>query len=264
MPKPTCRIRRRQCAARTLPAPVFEQGGITLFRGDCLDVLRGLERASVDAVITDPPYSSGGITTAERMRDPAEKYCQNGNACGRPSFAGDMRDQRSFRFWATLWASECRRLVKPGGYCLIFTDWRQLPTMSDVLQAGGFVWRGIIAWDKGRGSRAPHKGYFRHQCEYVVWGTNGRCESTESGPWDGCIQQAVLQRDKHHITGKPTDLMKQLVQCVPPGGTVLDCFGGSGTTAVACAQTGRRCIAIEQSPEYTEISRHRVAAVSAP
>jgi len=52
-----------------------------------------------------------------------------------------------------------------------------------------------VAWDKGRGSRAPHKGYFRHQCEYVVWGTKGAAIQLEhDGPFDGCIQ-AVVKRE---------------------------------------------------------------------
>jgi hypothetical protein len=57
---------------------------------------------------------------------------------------------------------------------MCFTDWRQLPMLTDVLQAGGFVWRGVMPWDKTESSRAPHTGYFRHQCEYVVWGPRWR------------------------------------------------------------------------------------------
>ena len=65
-------------------------------------------------------------------------------------------------------------------------------TMTDVLQAAGFVWRGVVPLNKGRGARAPHKGYFRHQCEYVVWGTNGRCRKAEhAGPFEGCIAGRV-------------------------------------------------------------------------
>jgi hypothetical protein len=41
--------------------------------------------------------------------------------------------------------------------------------LTDVMQAGGFVWRGVIPWDKTESSRAPHTGYFRHQCEYIVY-----------------------------------------------------------------------------------------------
>jgi site-specific DNA-methyltransferase (adenine-specific) len=242
-----------------VPAPYFDRNGVTLYQGDVLSIVPSLPTGSVDALVTDPPYSSGGMTTGERSRDPAEKYCQNGNTVGRPSFEGDCRDQRSFLAWSTLWLSAARRVVRSTGYALVFTDWRQLPITTDALQAAGLTWRGIVAWDKGRGSRAPHKGFIRHQCEYVAWGTNGRVpQRTDAGPFDGCHHVPHVLADKHHMTGKPVELMKRLIEVVPEGGTVLDCFGGSGTTAVACAMTGRRCILIEQSEAYCEVTAKRL------
>lgn len=112
----------------------------------------------------------------------------------------------------------------------MFTDWRQLPAAVDAVQFGDITWRGIIAWDKGGGARAPHKGYFRHQCEYVIWGTAGQCEKAEhAGPFLGCYRFPVLQKDKFHLTGKPTALLEELVQIVPENSLILDPFGGSGT-----------------------------------
>ena len=112
----------------------------------------------------------------------------------------------------------------------MFTDWRQLPATTDVLQIGELIWRGIIAWDKGGGARAPHKGYFRHQCEYIVWGTKGKCLKQKfTGPFPGCYKFPVKLSDKFHLTGKPTALMEELVQIVPVGKLILDPFAGSGT-----------------------------------
>jgi len=111
---------------------------------DCLNVLRNMPSESVDAVITDPPYSSGGLTHAERSKDPIEKYQQTGTKLVRPSFAGDNKDARSWLHWCTLWISECNRITKKGGYFLMFSDWRQLPLASDALQFGDYVWRGIV------------------------------------------------------------------------------------------------------------------------
>lgn len=231
-----------------------------LHHGDALEILRSLPTASVDALITDPPYSSGGTFRSDRQLDPTDKYCQNSNTVGRASFSGDNRDQRSFAYWVQLWLSECQRIVRPGGYAMVFTDWRQLPLMTDAVQAGGFMWRGLVAWDKGLGSRAPHKGYFRHQCEYVVWGSNGPLPKAEhAGPFPGCIRETVKQSDKFHMTGKPTPLMQELARVVPPGGVILDPFMGSGTTGVAALLEGRRFIGIEREAEYVEISRARIA-----
>ena len=163
-----------------------------------------------------------------------------------------------------LWLSECARIVKPGGYALTFCDWRQLPLATDALQAGGFVWRGIVSWDKGESARAPHTGYFRHQCEFVVWGTNGvSAPATWGGPWPGCMSHPVLQSDKHHLTGKPTPLLERLVQCAPPGGVVLDPFMGSGTTGVAALRMGRRFIGMELDPGYYGVAERRIREAAA-
>ena len=149
--------------------------------------------------------------------------------------------------------------MKPGGYFMTFTDWRQLPLMTDAVQSGGIFWRGIIVWNKNAGARAPHKGYFKHQCEYIVWGTKGKiivCE--HDGPFDGCISSTVLQADKYHMTGKPTALMRELARCVVPGGLILDPFCGSGSTGVAALMMGRRFIGIEREESYVTIARKRL------
>ncbi|NLU43680.1 MAG: site-specific DNA-methyltransferase [Acholeplasmataceae bacterium] len=105
-------------------------------------------------------------------------------------------DSRSWLHWCILWINECHRVLKPEGYFLMFSDWRQLPTASDAVQMGNLIWRGIVAWNKGNGSRAPHKGYFRHQCEYIVWGTKGKCPRAQhAGPYPGCFDFPVKQSD---------------------------------------------------------------------
>jgi len=60
------------------------------------------------------------------------------------------------------------------------------------------------------------------------------------------------------MTGKPTDLMRELVKIVPPDGVILDPFAGSGTTCVAAAMEGRRFIGIEMEPAYAEIAQRRL------
>ncbi len=239
--------------------PVYRTDSIQLFQADALQLLPRLEADSFDAVITDPPYCSGGTTAGDRRRAPETKYSQDGKLLGRPSFSGDLKDQRSFTWWTMQWLSLCRELLREGGYCLVFTDWRQLPALSDAFQAADLTWRGIIAWDKGGASRAPHKGYLRHQCEYVVWGTRGPCRAaTHAGPFPGCYQIPVNRKDKHHLTGKPTALMRQLVQVIPPGGRILDPFAGSGTTLLAAGLEHRHAVGIERELEYCRIARHRL------
>ena len=243
--------------------PIYRTDSIELFHADALTLLPTFSAGAFDAVITDPPYCSGGTTAGERRRAPEDKYAQDGNACGRPTFGGDLKDQRSFTWWTMCWLSLCRQTLKEGGYCLVFCDWRQLPALTDAFQAADLTWRGVIAWDKGGASRAPHKGYVRHQCEYLVWGTHGRCPAaTHAGPYPGCYQIPVDRNDKHHLTGKPTALMRQLVKIVPPGGRVLDPFAGSGTTLVAAHLEGRQAVGIERERSYCDITQQRLETVS--
>ena len=75
----------------------------------------------------------------------------------------------AFLVWCSLWLAECLRVAKPGAPIAVFSDWRQLATMIDAIQCGGFVFRGVMPWDKTEAVR-PRMGGFRSQCEYVVWG----------------------------------------------------------------------------------------------
>ncbi|MBU2702911.1 site-specific DNA-methyltransferase (adenine-specific) [Sporomusaceae bacterium BoRhaA] len=233
-----------------------------IIQGDSLEILRQLPSNFVDAVITDPPYSSGGMTLSQKNQDPIKKYEQTNNKIvHRATFFGDNKDTRSWLHWCILWISEWHRILKPGGYFLMFSDWRQLPTATDALQMGELAWRGIVAWDKTEGSRAPHKGYFRHQCEYIVWGTKGGCpKAVHGGPWPGCYRFPIKQSDKFHLTGKPTPLMEKLVSIVPEGSIILDPFAGSGTTLVAAKNTGRQFIGIEKGKEYAAVAETRLSA----
>jgi len=235
------------------------QSRFAVEQGNALSILAAFPDASVDAVVTDPPYSSGGMFRGDRMARTDAKYTQTEFQGKRPDFAGDTRDQRAFAHWCAIWLGECLRASKPGAPIAVFTDWRQLPTVTDAIQAGGWVWRGVAVWDKTEGTR-PRMGGFRSQSEFVVWGSNGGMDDAASksvGCLPGVFRVPVLQDDKHHQTGKPTPLMAEIVKVCPPGGVVLDPFAGSGTTLVAALNTGRRAIGIEIVEEYAAIARAR-------
>ncbi|CAD0319056.1 hypothetical protein CFBP7900_12450 [Xanthomonas hortorum pv. carotae] len=114
--------------------------------------------------------------------------------------------------------SECARVLKDAAPVLLFTNWRQLPLTTDALQIAGFTWRGITVWDKTEGVR-PQLGRFRNQAEYIVWGSKGNMPLDRRAPvLPGIIRESVRKADKHHLTGKPTELMRQLVKTTECGG----------------------------------------------
>ena len=228
--------------------------------GDALRLLMDVEAATVDAVVTDPPYSSGGATRGDRTASTSKKYASTGSSNrSLPDFTGDGRDGRGFQFWCSLWMSECLRVTRDGGALLAFTDWRQLPATCDAAQAGGWVWRGIIAWNKTESAR-PQLGRPRAQCEYVVFATKGPHEPYEGAPALPGFYPLRPPRDRVHIAQKPLELMQQLVQLAPPAGLILDPFAGSGTTGVAALREGRRALLFDISEHNAQIIRDRIDA----
>lgn len=173
---------------------------------------------------------------------------------------GDAKDQRSWIMWCTLWLAQCWRIAKDGAPLMVFTDWRQLPALTDAVQGAGWRWLGIVPWDK-RSSR-PQIGRFRQQCEYVVFAAKGRLYSPTQACLPGLYSYPVVAAQKVHLTSKPVALMHDLLAITQPGGTVLDPFMGGGSVGVACRESGRCYIGIELSPEYYAISRDRIAQTS--
>lgn len=233
--------------------PYYDHEGITIYHGDCLDVLPDL--SGVGAVITDPPYSSGGAFRGDRVRQTVDKYVQSATVAYRPEFAGDNRDQRSFLAWCALWMNAARMAASPGSPIACFTDWRQLPTVTDAIQAGGWTWRGVAVWSKKYGR--PNPAGFSNAAEYVVWGTFGPASEQDSYP-AGVFEHSV-DYERDHIAQKPEPVMRWLVQLARPNSVVLDPFMGSGTTLRAAKDLGLRAIGIEAEERYCEIAATRLA-----
>jgi len=228
---------------------------------DALQFLADMPTATVDMIITDPPYSSGGTFRGDRTsRTSAIKYTGLKAEHFLPDFGGDNRDQRSFGYWSTLWLTQCFRVAKPGAILTVSTDWRQLPTVTDVVQAGGWTWRGILAWAKP--NTRPQRGRPTNTCEFVVWATAGARAmdgDTFPGWW---LVSSPRPHERHHQTEKPLTVYRDLVGLAPAEGTVLDPFCGSGTTGVAALLEGRKFIGVDMSREYLDIAADRLRSTS--
>lgn len=230
---------------------------ITLFQGDALKILAALPDASVDAVLTDPPYSSAWRTLAERQLGQRQKYQKSRKQPPNwPTMLGDNRDQHSWTFWGCIWLAEAFRIAREGAPLMVFCDWRQIPALTDAIQAAGWLWNGIVVWDKV--SSRPQRGRFRSQCEYVVFASKGKFAPASSECVPGVYRYFFNAEKRHHIAAKPMALMTDLLALVSKDAVVLDPFMGSASVGVACMQTGRGYIGVELSPEYFAIARTRV------
>lgn len=110
---------------------------LELYHGDCRAFLSNYDGPAFDAVITDPPYASGGATLAERCNGTAQKYTATKATCPYPDFAGDQMDARS---WLHLMADVfalARARCNAGAVLVAFCDWRQTPRSTDAVHGPG-------------------------------------------------------------------------------------------------------------------------------
>lgn len=182
----------------------------SILHGDSLQILRQFEPNSFDAIITDPPYASGGSNQTTKNRSTSEKYSSMSKEKALPDFDSDQMDQLSWMFWTAAWLQDARRIAKPGAPVCLFIDWRQLPAMTLALQWAGWTWRGVAVWDKV--ASRPQKGRFRQQSEYIVWGSNGKMPLERNV---GCLPGVFRYpnpQNRIHVTEKPLQLMRDVVQ----------------------------------------------------
>ena len=144
----------------------YQGHGVTLHHGDCLDVLRTLPDASVDSVVTDPPYGlefmgkdwdapwkSAANSWADRD---AEDHAQpeNRGQTASPFLAAKVNKFAAglpFQQWCELWAVECLRVLKPGGYLISAGGSRTYHRMTSGVEDAGFEIRDCITWHFGSG-----------------------------------------------------------------------------------------------------------------
>jgi site-specific DNA-methyltransferase (adenine-specific) len=232
-----------------------------LHQVDAVDFVQSLPPNSVDMLLTDPPYCSGGLHRSARTRSTGEKYINSTTAQDHyDDFNFDNMDQRSWLFWCRMWLSGAFKAMKTGGLVVCFIDWRQLPALTDVIQATGFTLRGIAVWDKTPGRARPRKGGFTQQAEFMVWASKGAVADNEV--YLPGVFQCRLNFPKRHQTEKPIDLAREVVRLVPKGGTVLDLFAGSATFLVAAKEAGLNWMGCEENASIYEKATARLAEVA--
>ena len=130
--------------------------------------------------------------------------------------------------------------------------------MTDALQWAGWLWRGILVWDKT--NSRPQRGRFRQQAEFIVWGSNGHMPLDRNAPvLPGVFRQAMPPFVRRiHQTEKPLEVMRDMIRIVEPGDIILDPFAGAGTTILAAKLEGYPAVGIELSDYYANAAAKRV------
>ena len=126
-----------------------DDGDVTLYLGDCLDVLPSLPDCSVDAVVTDPPYGLAELSAALVLK--AIAAWMGGDRAHVPDGRGFMgREWDRFVPPPGAW-DECMRVLKPGGHLLSFAGSRTIDLMTLSIRIAGFEIRDSMAWLYGQG-----------------------------------------------------------------------------------------------------------------
>jgi len=193
--------------------------------GDCLEVMKTLPDGCVDAVVTDPPYGVD-LGRYAAFLDTPEEWMTLVPPVVRWT---DEREKLCIVFAAApTQARDLAAFHRPPDRTLIWS-----PSFSlSKSRANGifFRWHPVYCWNLPKRHGGPSLDILRHPCDGHCW-------------W-------------YHPGTKPLGLMIQLVEIA--GGTVLDPFMGSGTTGVACVQTGRNFIGIEIDRGYFDIAKQRI------
>ena len=252
-----------RCIRVEAPAALNEVLDRTIL-GDCLAVLPMLPRGFADLLIADPPYNLDKDFHGSRF---------------------SHMDDAAYEAYTIQWLDAALPCLKPDGSVYVCCDWRSGAVIGRVLESRLHV-RNRITWqrEKGRGAKKNWKNSmediwfatvsedysfdadavrqrrrvlapYREKGQPKDWQEtkDGRFRDTApSNFWDDIsIPYWSMPENTAHPTQKPEKLMAKLVLAsCPKGGTVLDPFLGSGSSAVTAKKLGRHFVGIEQNPRY--------------
>lgn len=244
---------------------------IELLNGDCFELLKGIPDGSVDAVITDPPYSclnkSNPHATWDKTFDMAAWWTEVWRVCKRNAVVVSfgqglfsarlmLSQEKNYRY-SLVWD----KVLKNG-----FLNAKRMPLRQheDVL----VFYRQMPIYNPQMTKCEPHKR--NHSKGDLLCRQRNRCYgsfvNTPTVVSDEKYPTSIISIPKQHINGKsyhptekPVRLIEYLIRTYTnDGDVVLDPFMGSGTTMVACVNTGRMGIGMELMQEYYNIAVKRV------
>ena len=212
---------------------VWKLGGHRLICGDCTDaevIDRLMDNAKADMVFTDPPY---GYEYQSNFRTKTEKFDVLEN------------DDRILDFFPNL-------IDRVNGFVMICTMWKVLDKWIPLFQQY-YELTNMLIWEKGGGSMGDLKHTFGTDYEIILVSNNGKeiVGKRLMSVWK------VTRDDVNkylHPTQKPVGISAMAIEhTTNKGDTVLDVFGGSGSTLIACEQLNRKCYMCELDEHYCDV-----------
>lgn len=221
-----------------------------LFHGDCQELMHSIPDNSIDLVVTGPPYKTvaGGCGT---KKNALSGVLGQGK---KTSKSGTLFAQNTITF--AEWVPEVYRVLKDGAHCYIMINGRNLSSLQGECEKAGFKYQNLLVWNKG--NLTPNKWYM-NQCEFILMLRKGRAKNIKNLGSSTLINVPNIIGKKVHPTEKPVALMEIFVNNSSDiQDIVFDPFAGSGSTGVACRNSGREFVGAEIDAEYFEIASKRI------
>ena len=169
-----------------------------------------------------------------------------------------MNDHMNEGQWDEFVGQFCKTLKdysEPGAPIYLVMSAQEWPVIDRNLREVGFHWSSTVIWAKDR--LVLSRKDYHTQYEPIWYGWNAEAarlavveDRKQSDLWE--IERP--SRSELHPTMKPIELVqKSIVNSSKPGNVVLDSFGGSGSTLIACEQTNRKCRMVELDPQYCDV-----------
>lgn len=255
-----------------MTAPAFTIGEVTCYcPADCRDVLPSLEVGSIDAVVTSPPYNQMASVTKGK---PSGLWAKSHGGAGfveawKDSGYEDSQDEEAYQgeqlevFGAI--SSRCSDTAS-----LFYNHqirWRDRVCLHPIrwFQPVGWSLRQEIIWDRAGGMMLNARMFCRFD-ERILWLTRGQTwKWNQKSVGHGTIWKIARAQHKAHPVAFPLEIPSRcILATTDPGDLVCDPYAGSGTTGVAAAKSGRRCILIEREAKYLEVIRKRLQEAATP
>lgn len=233
-----------------------------IIQGDCLEVMKTLEDNSIDLVVTSPPYNmrtrvrNGKYTSREKSEHFSKKYAH---------FGDDLGIEEYYNFHKET-IKEMLRLSKTVVWNFAVVTGSKEAIFKLIGDFSKNI-KDVVVWDKGHGQPAMHDGCINRATELILIMESDASAGRTLSNYNfkrGEMQDIWRIKRGRNIVGVhgatfPVELAEHIVNNFSKDGdTVLDPFAGSGTTGVACKNTGRNYILIEKEPEYIEIIKQRL------
>jgi site-specific DNA-methyltransferase (adenine-specific) len=221
-----------------------------IYHGDCLELMKGVEGDSVDCIVTDPPYR---VTARGNFGNAGGMLRKDIYNKGKVFEHNDIDIEQ--------YLPELYRVLKDGGHCYIMCNHVNLTHFLGVIDSSDFHFVKCLIWNKMN----KIQGLFYMNCfEYILFLRKGTAKPiNDCGSSDLISIPNVKPKDKRgmniHDSAKPVPLFQYLIKnSTKQGELVLDPFMGSGTTAIACINTGRHYLGFEIDEKFYDACVKRI------